>query len=679
MTTPSHHAVCAPVSERYVCCFVLFSLPLRRLVPGSCPQSPIWRCQLLFVENIIWSFVWHVITFYSNSIQSIQFNLFTSFHFFLSCRSNSAQCCQPYRLVESGLTTQCPCQLKTLQCFIEANSHASCTHHCSHPAWSPFRLECFECADPFRPAQQCFQLGRPFASKWEFDNIRTPQCYAPLNSLVCLEWCALLTQVFDLLSVCCHKLLRWRFSLTFDMWEHRFRHHMTCGSGVRGDSGFHPLVFHLHNLLRAQIVTAVCFICWSLPASFCCLPVCNMPADPLHFQLILQYSQCHLRPRRTGSCFLLSLHQAAMCPVLPHVQHVLVSPLPPFSCPLPPFLLLPFCLELCLPSLPPFSFQFWPLLKPPLSFASSFVYSLQSEVYNPLVSLLARILTIFFRCHSDLHGIARVMFPASGCRNHRYLVNDDVLQRTLFLWTCSSACFLASISWLILPNLFSNLFISFKNVLRMSSNCSTSFVLSFSKMLLVSTAYADLFVRHVPLIVPSHCGVPCFESLLSFRLLHYFQWFCGGPGTAMPQLIWTLHLSNRMQLRFVKSVDALDPGKHLFSLIWPRLHPQVQVRQEASELSLCSMFCCGCRYCCCRSCCGWPRSCLSVSTRGVAHRRSATMSSATLFCGTTWANASALEEWSSACNKQGWKQGSKCAGVQQCQVCARFNRERARE
>ena len=44
---------------------------------------------------------------------------------------------------------------------------------------------------------------------------------------------------------------------------------------------------------------------------------------------------------------------------------------------------------------------------------------------------------------------------------------------------------------LILPNLFSNLFVSFMNVLRMSSNCSTSLALSRSGMLLISAAYAD--------------------------------------------------------------------------------------------------------------------------------------------------------------------------------------------
>ena len=74
------------------------------------------------------------------------------------------------------------------------------------------------------------------------------------------------------------------------------------------------------------------------------------------------------------------------------------------------------------------------------------------------------------------------MSLAFGCWNHRHLVNDDVLQRNNE-FTSSS---------LILPNLLSNLFISFVNVLKMSSNCSTSFALSFSEMLLISAAYAEL-------------------------------------------------------------------------------------------------------------------------------------------------------------------------------------------
>ena len=51
---------------------------------------------------------------------------------------------------------------------------------------------------------------------------------------------------------------------------------------------------------------------------------------------------------------------------------------------------------------------------------------------------------------------------------------------------------------------------------------------------------------------------------------------------------------------------------------------------------VCSGFCCSCRpFCCCRKCGTCPRICSIVFTRGVVHRRSAIMPSATLFLGTT--------------------------------------------
>ena len=52
-TAPSHHTICTPVSERHVCCFMLFSLPPSRLVPGSCSHSPILRCELSFIFDPI--------------------------------------------------------------------------------------------------------------------------------------------------------------------------------------------------------------------------------------------------------------------------------------------------------------------------------------------------------------------------------------------------------------------------------------------------------------------------------------------------------------------------------------------------------------------------------------------------------------------------------------------------
>ena len=70
-------------------------------------------------------------------------------------------------------------------------------------------------------------------------------------------------------------------------------------------------------------------------------------------------------------------------------------------------------------------------------------------------------------------------------------------------------------------------------------------------------------------------------------------------------------------------------------------------------------------------CCAWPRSCPSVPARGVDHRRSATMSNASLFCGTL---EPARMRWE--CGQvrvTRLRKGSNCAGVQRCQVCAPIN------
>ena len=79
------------------------------------------------------------------------------------------------------------------------------------------------------------------------------------------------------------------------------------------------------------------------------------------------------------------------------------------------------------------------------------------------------------------------------------------------------------------------------NVPKTPPNCSTSFALSLSEMLLISAAYADVFVRQDPLIPPSDDRMPCFEPsvLLSVALLSAVRLllFCAIPGTAIPQLI----------------------------------------------------------------------------------------------------------------------------------------------
>ena len=48
------------------------------------------------------------------------------------CFFTSTHCCEPYKLVESGLATHCPCKLKNWTCFMETNPHVLCAHSAVH-------------------------------------------------------------------------------------------------------------------------------------------------------------------------------------------------------------------------------------------------------------------------------------------------------------------------------------------------------------------------------------------------------------------------------------------------------------------------------------------------------------------------------------------------------------------
>ena len=115
------------VSERHVCRFVIFPLCLRRSVSRSCSHTPVWRCQLSFAFTFVSCFCLLLLQLSSVLLlQPLQ-------HFF--CVFSPTQCCRPYKLVESGLTTHCPCQLKTGPVFFPGKSTCpSCTLHCSRLA-----------------------------------------------------------------------------------------------------------------------------------------------------------------------------------------------------------------------------------------------------------------------------------------------------------------------------------------------------------------------------------------------------------------------------------------------------------------------------------------------------------------------------------------------------------------
>ena len=113
---PAHHAVCAPASERYVSCFMLFPFFLRRSVSGSCSHTPVRRCQFLFTVKSS-SFIHSVLSFF-NAIK------FCSFNFFQFSPGLQA------RRTRFDHSLSLPTENWT--CFIEASPHLHCTSSVVH-------------------------------------------------------------------------------------------------------------------------------------------------------------------------------------------------------------------------------------------------------------------------------------------------------------------------------------------------------------------------------------------------------------------------------------------------------------------------------------------------------------------------------------------------------------------
>ena len=109
--SPAHHAVCVPVSERYVCCFMLFPFLLH--ASGSCSHTPVGRCQ---------SF-----TFFN----SVQFCPSTSSNFLFSAflRYTALPALQACRK-RFDHTLSLP--MENWTCFIEAHPHVLCAHSAVH-------------------------------------------------------------------------------------------------------------------------------------------------------------------------------------------------------------------------------------------------------------------------------------------------------------------------------------------------------------------------------------------------------------------------------------------------------------------------------------------------------------------------------------------------------------------
>ena len=294
-------------------CVMLLSLPLCWFAP---PDSPIWRCQFFFTIDLSSFLISHLVASFFNTIQ---FCLFSSFRFSILCCLTSAQCCRPYKLVECGLTSHCPCQLKTgpvssKQIHIFIVYTPLFTSSLITVPSRVFRMCGFiSSSTTIFPARTTFCIVNE-----KFGNIRTSECYAPLNSLVCLE-----KMFFSPKSLICSP-----FAPTTNFFGDDLRSNLTHGNIVSG-------------------------ITWpAAPDSVVTLTFTHLSLTSTFFGLKL-WLLSTLNSDAWLALFTLFFVSCA--------DHLL--PLPPFSCPLPPSLPLPFYHEFFPPPLLPFSFQLWPLPK----------------------------------------------------------------------------------------------------------------------------------------------------------------------------------------------------------------------------------------------------------------------------------------------------------------------------
>ena len=125
----------------------------------------------------------------SSFFNSIQFCFFTPSCFSVFCRYTSAQCCRPYRLVESGLTTHCPCQLTTGP-VSSRQIHMSIVYtplFTSSLITIPSRM--FRMCGFFSSSTTVFPARTTFCIEMKgLTTFCTSECYASPDSLVCLEW-----------------------------------------------------------------------------------------------------------------------------------------------------------------------------------------------------------------------------------------------------------------------------------------------------------------------------------------------------------------------------------------------------------------------------------------------------------------------------------------------------------
>ena len=105
---------------------VALCVSLCRFVSGSCPHTPVWRCQFFFAVSSVSFFISHSVFSFFNSIQFnfFQFTVFCFLH--LHTMHPALQACRK----RFGHLLSLPAENWT--CLIEADPHVHCVHSMVH-------------------------------------------------------------------------------------------------------------------------------------------------------------------------------------------------------------------------------------------------------------------------------------------------------------------------------------------------------------------------------------------------------------------------------------------------------------------------------------------------------------------------------------------------------------------
>ena len=178
-----------------------FSFLLRRSVPGSSSHTPVGRCQFFFTICLLLLLTFRLLLLQLHSILFLQLLPIFRFQMFhLHTVLPTLQACRKRFDHSPSLPAE------NCTCFIDTNPHVHCVHSVVHVQFdhryiasiSNVRICCIQ-------HHGVSKLDNFLHCVERLDNTRTSECFASLNTVVCLEWNNLYAPVSDLLTIRCHQ------------------------------------------------------------------------------------------------------------------------------------------------------------------------------------------------------------------------------------------------------------------------------------------------------------------------------------------------------------------------------------------------------------------------------------------------------------------------------------------